>query len=67
MREMASGLPIRAGADFELKPGGTHVMITGLQAPLTRSTVLKLRLNFEESGEKAVDVRVTPAAGPESR
>ena len=66
MREMSSGLAVPAGSTIELKPGGTHVMITGLQAPLRRGETLNLRLRFEKSGEKPIDVRVAPASGPEA-
>ncbi len=66
MRQMSSGLALPAGSTIELKPGGTHVMITGLQAPLRRGETLNLRLRFEKSGDKPIDVRVAPATGPES-
>ena len=66
MRHMSSGLAVPTGSAIELKPGGTHVMITGLQAPLRRGQTLNLRLRFEKSGEKPIDVRVAPATGPES-
>jgi copper(I)-binding protein len=66
MREMASGVAVPAGSTVELKPGGTHMMITGLRAPLHRGEALKLRLRFAKSGEKLIDVRVAPASGPES-
>jgi len=66
MREMSSGLAIPAGSTIELKPGGTHVMVMGLPAPLRRGETLNLRLRFEKSGEKPIDVRVAPAMGPES-
>ena len=58
MREMDGGLAIPAGATVQLKPGGTHVMITGLGAPLRASDVTKLRLQFEKSGPRDVDVAV---------
>ena len=67
MRPMASGLSIPAGAKIELKPGGTHVMVTGLRAPLNVGDTVKLTLRFEKSGDRPVDVRVTPAFGPERR
>jgi copper(I)-binding protein len=67
MREMSSGLALPPGSTIELKPGGTHVMITGLQAPLRRGGTLKLRVRFAKSGEKPIEVRVAPATGPESR
>ena len=66
MRELSSGLAVPAGSKIELKPGGTHVMIMGLRAPLSRGDTLTLRLRFEKSGEKPVDVRVVPASGPEA-
>jgi periplasmic copper chaperone A len=66
MREISSGLAVPAGSTIELKPGGTHVMITGLQAPLHPGDTLNLRLRFEKTGEKPIDVRVTPATGPEN-
>ena len=67
MRPMASGLSIPASAKMELKPGGTHVMVTGLRAPLNVGDTVKLTLRFEKSGDRPVDVRVTPAFGPERR
>lgn len=66
MREMNPGVAVPAGVTIELKPGGTHVMITGLQAPLRRGETLRLSLRFEKSGDKPIDVRVAPASGPES-
>lgn len=67
MRAMESGLAIPAGATVELKPGGTHVMITGIRAPLNVGDTVKLTMRFEESGEQPVVVRVTPALGPDRR
>ena len=64
MREMGTGVAIPAGGRIEFKPGGSHVMVTGLGAPLKPSQSLKLTLRFEKSGERPIDVRVTSAAGP---
>lgn len=66
MRPMESGLAIPAGATIGLKPGGSHIMVTGLGAPLRFGDAFKLTLRFEKSGERPVDVHVTSAAGPES-
>lgn len=63
MRPMESGVAIPSGATIELKPGGSHVMVTGLAAPLRPGQSLKLRLQFEKSGERPVDVRIASAAG----
>ena len=58
MREMGAGLALPAGTAVQLKPGGSHVMITGLGAPLQAGEVMKLRLQFEKSGPRDVDVSV---------
>ena len=67
MRPMDSGLAVPAGATIELEPGGTHVMVTGLRAPLNVGDTLKLSMRFEKSGERPVDILVTPAFGPGPR
>jgi copper(I)-binding protein len=67
MRTLDSGVAVPAGATIELKPGGTHVMVTGLRAPLNVGDTLKLTTRFEKSGEQPVNVRVTPAFGPGPR
>lgn len=64
MREMGTGVAVPAGGRIEFKPGGSHVMVTGLGAPLKPGQSLKLTLRFEKSGERPIDVRATPAAGP---
>ena len=61
MREMSSGLAIPVKTGVELKPGGSHVMITGLAAPLPEGAKLDLRLKFEKSGERQVVVPVAAA------
>lgn len=61
MRAMDSGVAIPAGAKVHLKPGGSHVMITGLVAPLRPGETLKLTFQFEKTGTQAVDVPVIPA------
>lgn len=61
MRAMKSGIAIPAGGTIEFKPGGTHVMVTGLGAPLHPGQSLKITFNFEKSGERLIDVRIVPA------
>ena len=58
---MVDGLEIPAGGRLELKPGGTHIMIEGLNAPLAAGERFDLRLRFEASGEKTVPVTVVAA------
>lgn len=67
MRPLPSGFAIPAGSTIELKPGGTHVMLTGLQAPVRAGETMKLTLRFEKSGERVIDVRVSSTAGGGNR
>lgn len=55
-------LPIPAKATVALSPGGTHVMITGMTAPLVVGERVELKLKFEKAGTKTVAVIVNAAA-----
>jgi copper(I)-binding protein len=57
-------LPIGAGASVELTPGGTHVMLVGLAAPLAAGAKVELTLVFAAAGEIAVEVPVVDARAP---
>ncbi len=61
MREVKNGLPIAAGATLELAPGGTHLMVMGLDEALAGGGELPLTLEFAKSGpmEVTVPVRAT--------
>ena len=61
MRPADSGVDVPAGSTVRLEPGGTHVMIMGIQSALKPGDTLKLRLRFEKSGERAVAVPVRSA------
>lgn len=63
MRAASGGLEIPAGGSLELGPGGNHIMITGLSAPLRPGDTLQLTLRFEQSGERMVEAKVRDAAG----
>ncbi len=63
MRPASSGLEIPAGGALELVPGGNHIMITGLDAPLRPGDSLELTLRFEQSDERMVEAEVRSAAG----
>jgi copper(I)-binding protein len=58
MRELADGLAIPVRGTATLKPGGTHVMLSGLTAPLRPGETMRLELRFERSGRKNVDVKI---------
>ena len=57
MREVAV-LHLNAGERIEFKPGGHHVMLTGLKKPLVEGQVFDLELVFEVSGPRKVKVVV---------
>ena len=64
MREVkAYDIPAKGG--FELKPGGAHLMLVDLKAPLKEGTKVPLTLRFEKAGEVKVElqVRALGAAG----
>jgi len=44
MRALETGLPLPAGKAVELKPGGYHVMLMDLKAPLQNGTFIPLTL-----------------------
>ena len=61
MRPLADGLAIPARSTVELKPGGTHIMLTGLQAGAARRPDHRARrCGFARSGQRPVAVRVVP-------
>lgn len=60
MRELGDGLPLPAGARVELKPGGTHLMLMELKAPLVEGETVPVTLTFEKAGEVAVELAVGP-------
>jgi copper(I)-binding protein len=57
---MLADLPIPAGATIQLAPGGTHVMIGGLDHPLTVGEKVELRLVFAHAGEIVVPAAIRP-------
>jgi copper(I)-binding protein len=58
-------LHIAAGERLALAPGGIHVMLMGLTAPLVAGEKVPLVLVFERSGELRLQVVVRPADGVE--
>jgi periplasmic copper chaperone A len=65
MRPLA-GIDIPAGQPVTLKPGGQHIMLEGLGAPLREGQSFPLTLNFETAGTRTVTVAIEKpgAAGP---
>jgi copper(I)-binding protein len=56
------GVDIPAEGSVELAPGGFHVMLLGLKAPLLEETVIPLTLIFEKAGAVEIEA-VVEAAG----
>jgi copper(I)-binding protein len=59
MRPMPD-LPIPAGQGVTLAPGGTHIMLMGLNQPLVAGESFPLTLTFAHAGQVIVDVKVQP-------
>lgn len=58
---MLSELAIPDGDSVSLAPGGTHVMLTGLGAPLAVGANFPLVLRFDKAGPRTVTVVIVPA------
>jgi len=60
------GVELKPGATVALRPGGLHVMLMSLGAPLKQGERLKLVLTFEKAGTVEVEAPIEKAgaAGP---
>jgi periplasmic copper chaperone A len=58
MRELEQGLDVPAGATVTLAPGGYHLMLIGLKAPLKTGTRVPVTLVFEKAGSIDVELDV---------
>ena len=57
MRQV-DAIDVPANGSVELKPGGYHVMLMGLKAPLKEGETFPLHLTFEKAGEVIINVDV---------
>lgn len=64
--DMLHHVDVPAGGTVAMSPGGLHIMLTGLQAPLKEGETLSLEVTFEKAGPMKVDVPVTGLKGPEA-
>jgi copper(I)-binding protein len=53
-------MDVKAGGQTELKPGGLHIMLIGLKAPLKESDKVELTLTFEDGSSTQVSAPVKP-------
>ena len=58
MSDMTGGLPLKAGEKTELKPGGKHIMLTGLTGPLVEGAAVPLTLTFSNTPAMTVQAPV---------
>jgi copper(I)-binding protein len=49
---------VKPGASLALKPGGTHIMLTGLKQSLKEGDTFPLTLDFAKAGKQEVQVKV---------
>ena len=62
MRQL-DAIELPAGQTVELKPGGLHLMLMGLKAPLKAGDMVPLTLKFEKAGEVTVQLKVEAPGG----
>lgn len=61
MREATEGFAIPPGATLEFSPGGKHIMLMGLEKPLTAGEQFLLLLRFENNKVMRVPIEVKDA------
>jgi copper(I)-binding protein len=68
MRPVKGGLSIPPGQSVTLAPGGYHIMLMELKAPLKKGDKVPVTLAFEKAGEVKVtlDIQGIGATGPTS-
>jgi copper(I)-binding protein len=63
MREV-KGVDVPAKKSVELKPGGYHLMLIELKAPLKPGDKVPVTLRFEKAGEVKAELAVEAMGGP---
>lgn len=62
--QQVRSIPVTAGEETLLEPGGYHVMLLGLAEPLVDGATFDLVLDFDRAGEITVTVEVRDSAPP---
>ena len=57
MRPVAA-IEIKAGGEAVLKPGGMHIMLIDLKAPLKEGDLVPMTLGFDDGSSKSIEIRV---------
>jgi copper(I)-binding protein len=55
-----SSVTVAPGSTVRAEPGGLHLMLVDLKAPLVAGTTVPLVLTFEQAGDVTVSVKVNP-------
>lgn len=63
MRKVEGGVAIAAGDEVVFEPGGLHIMLMGLEEPITSGVVFQVTLTFERAGNVEVPVSVREMDG----
>ena len=58
MRELPDGLALPPGQTITLQPGGYHIMLIGLKAPLKQGDTVVLHLTFAKSAPMDVTAQI---------
>lgn len=64
---MQDDVPIAPGEKLKFAPGGYHIMLVNLTAPLQEGDVFPLTLSFKNVGDVTVYVEVTGINGPQTK
>lgn len=64
MTELTDGLPLAADQTVALAPGGKHLMLLGLTAPLVEGTAIPLTLTFSDTPAMTVQASVRQPQQP---
>jgi copper(I)-binding protein len=54
MRQVEGGIPVPAGGTVTLAPGGYHIMLIGLKAPLHAGQAYDVTLDFRHAGPMTI-------------
>lgn len=57
-------IAVPAGGAVELKPGGLHLMLMNIKAPLTAGETVPVKLKFAKAGEVEVKMPVNAMGNP---
>lgn len=66
MRMLPKGLDIKPGETVTFKPGGFHIMFTGLKRQLVQGERFKATLQFEKAGTVEVDFAIEGIGGAQA-